>query len=355
MHGSSTLIDLAAPYVNGSSAADIPQTGLPLDRFLPPYYPGSMSAWLQRFAPPGSLVLDPYGQDPYVVLELARAGYRVVVSANNPVAAFILEVMASAPSAEEISEAVHTLAGISSAEGMLLEDQINAFYQFDCPNPECQQLDPKPKLIVDYLVWAEDASEPELAFGACPVCGKQAEYELTPEMLASKEPLPALSVLKARLLELSANPGDPLRELMQEVITFYPHRSLASLQAMLSRIDNPVINPRQRTLLRALILSTADRVNQLWTYPGGRSRPRQLLRPPLTRKPIPGKPCCLPRRCGAKQNSLFHCANGRPYPLKWAASASFADACANWIHRLLQDRWMWSSPPCLAATRPGGI
>ena len=287
MHGSSTLIDLAAPYVNGSSAADIPQTGLPLDRFLPPYYPGSMSAWLQRFAPPGSLVLDPYGQDPYVVLELARAGYRVVVSANNPVAAFILEVMASAPSAEEISEAVHTLAGISSAEGMLLEDQINAFYQFDCPNPECQQLDPKPKLIVDYLVWAEDASEPELAFGACPVCGKQTEYELTPEMLASKEPLPALSVLKARLLELSANPGDPLRELMQEVITFYPHRSLASLQAMLSRIDNPVINPRQRTLLRALILSTADRVNQLWTYPGGRSRPRQLLRPPLYQETNP--------------------------------------------------------------------
>lgn len=281
MPGSTTLIDLAAPYVNGSSAADQPQTGLPLDRFLPPYYPGSMSGWLQRFAPPGSFVLDPFGQDPYVVLELARAGYRVVVSANNPIAAFILEVMASAPGAEEISEAVHALAGIKSAEGILLEDQINAYYQFDCPNPDCQQLDVKPKLQVDYLVWAEDALEPELAFGTCPACGKQAEYEVTLEMLATKDPLPALSVLKARLLELSANPGDPLRELMQEVITFYPHHSLASLQAILSRIDNPSITPRQRTLLRALILSTADRVNQLWTHPGGRSRPRQLLRPPL--------------------------------------------------------------------------
>ena len=169
-----------------------------------------MTGWLQRFAPPGSLVLDPFGQDPYVVLELAQAGYRVVVSANNPIAAFILEVMASAPSAEEISEAFHALAGIRSAEGLLLEDQINAYYQFDCPNPECQQLDVKPKLQVDYLVWAEDALEPELAFGSCPHCGKQAEYEITPEMLSSKEPLPALSVLKAHLLELSANPGDPL-------------------------------------------------------------------------------------------------------------------------------------------------
>ena len=112
MPGSTTLTELAAPYVNGSSPADQPQTGQPLDRFLPPYYPGSMTGWLQRFAPPGSLVLDPFGQDPYVVLELAQAGYRVVVSANNPIAAFILEVMASAPSAEEISEAFHALAGI---------------------------------------------------------------------------------------------------------------------------------------------------------------------------------------------------------------------------------------------------
>ena len=117
--------------------------------------------------------------------------------------------------------------------------------------------------------------------GACPRCGKQAEFPLSPEMLATKEPLPALSVLKARLLELAGNPGDPLRGLMAEVIAFYPHRSLASLQAMLSRVENPALSPRQRQLLRALILSTADRVNQLWTHPGGRSRPRQLLRPPI--------------------------------------------------------------------------
>ena len=109
MFPSSALTDLPAPYVHGTSQADQTQIGLPLDRFLPPYYPGSMAAWLQRLVPPGSLVLDPFGQDPYVILELARAGYRVLVTANNPIAAFILEVMASAPTPEEISEAVHAL------------------------------------------------------------------------------------------------------------------------------------------------------------------------------------------------------------------------------------------------------
>ena len=281
MFPSSALTDLPAPYVHGTSQADQPQVGLPLDRFLPPYYPGSMAAWLQRLVPPGSLVLDPFGQDPYVILELARAGYRVLVTANNPIAAFILEVMASAPTPEEISEAVHALSAVRSAEGLSLEDQINAYYQFDCPNPECQQADPKSKLQTEYLIWAANAPEPELAFGSCPNCGKQAEYPLTPEMLASREPLPSLGMLKARLLERAANPGDPLRELMMEVISFYPHRSLASLQAMLSRLESPTLTPRQGTLLRALILSTADRVNQLWAHPGGRSRPRQLLRAPL--------------------------------------------------------------------------
>lgn len=281
MPGSTAFSENASPYINGASQADQPQSGLPLDRFLPPYYPDSMSAWLNHFAPPGSVVLDPFGQDPYVCLELARAGYRVVVSANNPIAALILEVMASAPTAEELSEAAHVLAGIKSADGVMLEDQINAYYGFECPLGECQKLDPKPLLQVDYLVWAEGAQNPDLVVGVCPHCGKHAEYRPTAEMLATQAPLPSLNLLRARLLELTASPGDPLRELMADVIAFYPHRALASLQAMLSRLENPILTSRQRLLLKALILTTADRVNQLWTHPGGRNRPRQLLCPPL--------------------------------------------------------------------------
>ncbi len=289
MPNSLAASELDCPYINGSLQADQPQTGLPLDRFLPPFYPDSMSGWLRRFVPPGSLVLDPFGQDPYVLLELARAGYRVLVSANNPIAAHILEVMASAPTAEELSEAIHLLNGIKSADGLLLEEQINAYYQFECPAPDCQQLDEKPILQADYLVWAEDSPDPQAVFGTCPRCGASAEYPLTPEMLASQTQLPSISLLKARLLELTANPGDPLRELMAEVIAFYPHRSLASLQAMLSRLDSPILTQRQRVLLKALILTTADRVNQLWTHPGGRNRPRQLLRPPLYQEMNPWK------------------------------------------------------------------
>ena len=65
---------------------------LPLERFFPPVPEGMVSNWVRKYAAPGSWLLDPFGQNPYTSLELARAGYRVMISANNPIAAFVLRV-----------------------------------------------------------------------------------------------------------------------------------------------------------------------------------------------------------------------------------------------------------------------
>jgi hypothetical protein len=75
---------LQAPFIAGS---DRPITGLPLDRFLPPYYPGAALNWISSRAETSSWVLDPFGNDPFSALELARAGFRVLVAANNPIPA----------------------------------------------------------------------------------------------------------------------------------------------------------------------------------------------------------------------------------------------------------------------------
>ena len=57
-------------------------------------------------------------------------------------------------------------------------------------------------------------------------------------------------------------------------------RALILLQALLNKISDPSFTERQRTLLQALFLTTADQMNQLWAYPLGRNRPHQLIRPP---------------------------------------------------------------------------
>jgi len=40
------------------------QSSLPLERFLPPYFPGMAASWVGQFAEPSSWILDPFGSDP---------------------------------------------------------------------------------------------------------------------------------------------------------------------------------------------------------------------------------------------------------------------------------------------------
>ena len=73
--------DLEAPFIQGGTQdAAEPLGNLPLGRFFPPYVPGRAAAWLNRYCAPGNWVLDPFGLDPYSVLELAQAGYRTAVT-----------------------------------------------------------------------------------------------------------------------------------------------------------------------------------------------------------------------------------------------------------------------------------
>lgn len=272
---------LEAPYVSGDGQA---QGGLPLDRYLPPYMPGQAAKWLNVYAPPGSWVLDPFGQDPFGALELAAAGYRVLVTANNPVAAFMMEVLAENPPAEEFNEALGMLGDLRTREGARLEDFVNCFYRFDCPSEACvrDRLAGKERQFEAVrFTWREGEAQPYQASGACPHCGLAGEVELTAELLAGMAELPNYSLHRARALELAASPDDPLRPVMEEVTRYYSERALVVLQILLNRLENPVFSARQKRLLQALFLSAADQANQLWARPLGRNRPRQLTRPPV--------------------------------------------------------------------------
>src|ERR1043165_3695056 len=106
------------PYIPGLSPAE---PG-PLARFTPPLEEGVISAWLPLHAPPspalapgasvdaaqgkaGSWVLDPFGVASRLVLEAARAGYRVLVTVNNPITRFLLEMSANPPSETDFKAA----------------------------------------------------------------------------------------------------------------------------------------------------------------------------------------------------------------------------------------------------------
>jgi len=178
------------------------QTSLPLERFLPPHFPGMATSWVGQFAEPGSWILDPFCADPFTDLELARSGYRVLVTANNPVAAFILEVLASAPSATELGDALQALAGLRMSDGERFEDYICSFYQLPCP--QCDQI-----AEVTNFIWEEDHDEPQILQITCPHCDFSADLPATAQLLQSLKALPSYALHRSRALELAASPDDP--------------------------------------------------------------------------------------------------------------------------------------------------
>ena len=267
-----------APWVRGSEPGLFPERTLPLERYFPPYQEGMVRNWVSRYASPGSYILDPYGQNPFTALELARAGYRVLVSANNPIAAFTLRVLAGAPSAEMISQALLQLNQNRMRDGSTLEDYLSNFYRLDCPNPECKA---ESKFEVDTFIWSEEGTTPHLAIGTCQDCGLSGEIDLTPAINETLGRLPSYPLTRSQILEKVAGQDPPLRRVMEDVVSFYNPRALVALQILLSKIETSNLTQQQSDMLKAMWLTAADQSNQLWIWPRGRNRPRQLIRPPL--------------------------------------------------------------------------
>lgn len=253
----------------------------PLERYFPPVPQGMVTNWVRKFASPGAYILDPFGQNPFTNLELARAGYRVLVSANNPIAAFVMDVLSSAPTAQEFSQALAALIQNRMRDGSTIEDYIQAFYKLDCPGPLCKDRLEPGKFEVDTFIWSEESSQPVTAVGACTICGLEGEIELTAATLQTQGKTPSYSLIRSQILERIAAQDPHLRRVMEEVVGFYSPRALISLQLLLNKIETSNLDEKQTKLLKALWLSAADQCNQLWIWPRARNRPRQLLRPPM--------------------------------------------------------------------------
>lgn len=267
-----------APWVRGSEPGLFPERSLPLERYFPPYEESMVRNWVRQYASPGSYILDPFGQNPFTALELARAGYRVLVSANNPIAAFTLRVLAGAPTTEMISQALLLLNQNRMRDGLTLEEYLGNFYHLDCPNPDCRA---DSKFEVDTFIWAEESKNPHIAIGACADCGFSGEVELTPAMLENLGGTPSYALTRSQILEKVAGQDPPLRRVLEEVISYYSPRALVVLQILLSKIETCNLGQQQTEVLKAMWLTAADQANQLWIWPKGRNRPRQLIRPPL--------------------------------------------------------------------------
>ncbi|MCJ7694353.1 MAG: hypothetical protein MUO40_02910 [Anaerolineaceae bacterium] len=246
---------------------------IPLERFLPPLPPGMIQKWIENQVPKGSWVLDPFGNSPTLALELARAGYRVLVTANNPINSFMLSILAQSPSKQVFLEALSLIAQSSFGE-QNLEQYIRSLYAVRCT--QCN----KPLEATSFL-WQKDEEFPYAFIGMCPYCGKEGEQTLSLEAKATLPSLPSLGLHHARALESVVSIDDPLRPQLETALSFYLPRPLVILQLMVNKLPLLDIPDNQKDLLQALLLSACDYGNSLWSYPFTKSRRRQLTVPPI--------------------------------------------------------------------------
>ncbi len=253
------------PYIPGMSPAD---SG-PLSRFTPPLEEGVVSRWLPLHAPMGSWLLDPFGFSPRLVLEAARSGYRVLVTVNNPITRFLLEMSASPPGESDFKAALADLAVIKKGDERLAI-HLKSLYVTTCER--CGAA-----IQADSFLWRKGEHAPYARVYTCPQCGDTGERVVKPEDIErAKKIAETDSLHRSRAFERVASLKDEDRFYVEEAIEHYLPRPLYFLTTVINRLDNLELTPDRKRALNALILVACDAGNTLWGHPSERRRPKQL-------------------------------------------------------------------------------
>ncbi|HUH95934.1 MAG TPA: hypothetical protein VLZ89_01155 [Anaerolineales bacterium] len=255
----------AQPYVPGLKAAD---PG-PLSRFVPPLEEGTVSAWLSQHVAASSWLLDPFGFAPRVALESARAGCRVLVTVNNPVTRFLLEMAANPPTESDFKAALADLA-VSKKGDERLETHLQSLYVTSCE--KCGH-----EVFAQAFLWHKDEDAPYARLYECPECGDSGERTAAQADIDRAKKLASTDALhRSRAFERVASLDDEDRGYAEEAIRHYLPRPLYVLTTLINRLDGLNLTPERRRALTALILVACDAGNTLWDYPSARSRPKLL-------------------------------------------------------------------------------
>jgi hypothetical protein len=251
------------PYISGTN----PVNPGPLWRFLPPLEEGTVSGWLAKHAKPGEWVLDPFGFSPRLVLEAARGGYRVLVTVNNPITRFLIEVAASAPSEADLKSAIADLAASRKGDERL-ETHLQSLYVTACE--QCGR-----DIQAQAFLWRKGDDSPYARVYECPHCEDKGERATTAaDIERAQDIMKTAGLHYSRVLERVAPLNDPDREYAEEALQAYLPRAIYALATLVNRLDGLNVPDDRRRLITALILTTCDAANSL--YSAERPRPKQL-------------------------------------------------------------------------------
>ena len=241
----------------------------PLSRFMPPLEDGVISSWLPLHAPASAWLLDPFGFSPRLVLEAARAGYRVLVTANNPITRFLLEMTAHPSPEADFKAAMADLSAAKKGEERL-GTHLQSLYMTICET--CGR-----EIQAESFLWRKGDVAPYARIYTCPHCEDSGEYVATQQDIERAKKIASTDSLhRSRAFERVIQLDDEDRVFAEEAIEYYLPRPLYVLTTIINRLDSLNLSPERRRALNALLLVACDAGNTLWGHPAERRRPKQL-------------------------------------------------------------------------------
>jgi hypothetical protein len=256
------------PYIPGLSPAD-PGS---LSRFIPPLEEGVISHWLPLHTQAGTWLLDPFGFAPRLTLEAARAGYRVLVTVNNPIAHFLLEMSANPPSNSDFKAALAELETAKKGDERL-GAHLQSLYLTNCE--KCGK-----EIQAQSFLWRKGEDAPYARVYACPHCEDTGERVSTQQDIERAKKIKSTDGLhRSRAFEKVVSLKDEDRVYAEEAIEHYLPRPLYFLTTVINRLDGLNLSSERQRAMHAMLLVACDAGNTLWNYPSERLRPKQLTIP----------------------------------------------------------------------------
>lgn len=255
-------------YIPGFKPVDVG----PLSRFLPALEDGTISGWLSRQTLAGTWLLDPFGFSPKLALEAARSGYRVLVTANNPITRFLLEIFANPPPQTDFVAALAALGAVKKGDERL-EQHLQSLYLTQCEKCEKQ-------IYSQAFLWRKGDDVPYAKIYECPHCKDSGERIATDSDKEIALQIAGTDTLhRTRLFERVVSLKNEDRVYAEEAIEHYLPRPLYVLGTILNRLDSLDLSESRRRALTALLLLAFDAGNTLWGHPAERPRPKLLNTP----------------------------------------------------------------------------
>ena len=242
---------------------------IPFNRYLPQHPAGVAQEWLAQHASTGSWVLEPIGASPAAILEMADAGYKVLVAANNPVVAFELEILAQAPARTEFLSVLSELS-VQKKGDERLQGHIQNLYLTRCTT--CGK-----EVSADYFLWRKTEEIPYAKYYRCPACGDEGVHLISEADIDRLAPYKRSDPLhRARALEKIPEVTRAARANLEELLKVYSARPLYVLFTLINKIEGMSLSPARRELLHAMLLSALEAGHALWPAGEGNERPRVM-------------------------------------------------------------------------------